>query len=260
MTASEKIEDFKEVTEAEKSALEASDAKWERPPQSFIDEWNNRCILAYAPHMIKHNTYGQYNEDTGFFELNGLTDISYKEAIEIMKLPNIDVGYSGNNKSLCHSLARTTIPLHVAYTDWEGLLVDMTKLEVVRFVDGYITSGQDPETTPISVIKTGFLFTKCYNLREVKPILSLSASDWMEQHFYGTGLPPNIEKIWLKNIRFNIEAKQCRKIIPECVTYMVENAANTTDITITLHPDAYARVTDELFALAAEKNITIATT
>lgn len=30
--------------------------------------------------------------------------------------------------------------------------------------------------------------------------------------------------------------------------------------TITLHPDAYARVTDELFALAAEKNITIAST
>lgn len=46
----------------------------------------------------------------------------------------------------------------------------------------------------------------------------------------------------------------------ESISYMIENATNTAAITITLHPTAYARVSDELFALAAEKNITIAST
>ena len=42
------------------------------------------------------------------------------------------------------------------------------------------------------------------------------------------------------------------------MTYMIANGE--AGITLTLHPDAYARVTDEMFALAAERQITIAST
>lgn len=38
----------------------------------FIDLWNYAC-----------GSYGRYNEDTGYFELNGLTDITYEQAIKI---------------------------------------------------------------------------------------------------------------------------------------------------------------------------------
>lgn len=54
-----------------------------------------------------------------------------------------------------------------------------------------------------------------------------------------------------------------RKILTESESiddFREVTAANTKAITLTLHPDAYARVTDEIFALAAEKNITIAST
>ena len=55
------------------------------------------------------------------------------------------------------------------------------------------------------------------------------------------------------------------KLSVESVRYIIENrrrdgAFGQMAFTLTLHPQAYARVTDELFALAAEKNITIAST
>ena len=42
------------------------------------------------------------------------------------------------------------------------------------------------------------------------------------------------------------------------VNYMVEHATGTSAITITLHPDAYARVTSAILAAANAKQITIA--
>ena len=39
-----------------------------------------------------------------------------------------------------------------------------------------------------------------------------------------------------------------------------DNAANTTPITITLHPDAYARLTDEIITAATAKQINFVTT
>ena len=45
----------------------------------------------------------------------------------------------------------------------------------------------------------------------------------------------------------------------ESLRYLVSNSGNgTSPITITLHPDAYARLTEELIATAADKNITLA--
>lgn len=48
--------------------------------------------------------------------------------------------------------------------------------------------------------------------------------------------------------------------------YMIDNAANTAAITVTVHPDVYAKLSDEtnaewhaLLAQAAEKNIIFAT-
>ena len=53
----------------------------------------------------------------------------------------------------------------------------------------------------------------------------------------------------------------------ESFAYMIEHASNTSPITITVHADVYAKLTDEsnadwhaLMASAAAKNITFATT
>lgn len=69
----------------------------------------------------------------------------------------------------------------------------------------------------------------------------------------------NLESVKLYYIRGNVSFADCPKLNLESLNYMINYARNTSGITITLHPDAYARVTDDIFAAAAAKNITIAT-
>lgn len=67
-------------------------------------------------------------------------------------------------------------------------------------------------------------------------------------------------EVYITDLTCNVDLQSSGKISMDCIEYMIDNAANTSTITVTLHPEAYARITDELFALAAEKNITIAST
>lgn len=47
-------------------------------PNSFIMEWNVKCSL------YSYQAEGKFNANTGYFECNGLTDITYEEAIIIL--------------------------------------------------------------------------------------------------------------------------------------------------------------------------------
>ena len=69
----ETVADFMEVSQTERDRLQGIRDSWVRPPQVFIDQWNTACGI-----------WGRYNEETGYFELNGLTDITYEQALSIM--------------------------------------------------------------------------------------------------------------------------------------------------------------------------------
>ena len=97
LATAEEIADWMEVTAAERAKLEASDAAWVCPPQTFIDLWNEAC-----------GKYGRYNEATGYFELNGFTDITYAEALRIY-----EVGAPETSNMACryaNAKIRTNLP------------------------------------------------------------------------------------------------------------------------------------------------------
>ena len=88
-------------------------------------------------------------------------------------------------------------------------------------------------------------------------------------YIYMTNLPanqylfydcPKLETVYLCAIKTSFNIIGAPLLSLTSIQYMVDNAANTTPITITLHPDAHARLTEELIAQAAEKQITFATT
>lgn len=232
--------------------------------------WNARCVVCssnYAP-AIRRNTFGRYNEETGFFELNGLTDVTYEQAVEIMRVPDVASG-SENNFTLSYSRARTLFPIIMGrgYT-LNSVCCMMPNLEVARIVDYYIVNnGGDPDTLPISINSTRDMFNQTPELREVKGILQLYASDEMGVHFYSAfSKSHKLETIWLKGVCLNMRLLNCKSIRRECWAYMIEYAVNTKAITITVHPDVYSKISDEtneewhqLIDLAANKNITFVT-
>lgn len=257
LTAEEHIEDFREVTAAEREALEQSDAAWSRPPQSFIDQWNGACS-----YNGKSYYFGKYNECTGFFELNGINDIDYVEAMKIWRLSKHDLrskyvfGASdawGEVREAC--FCRTYFPIkwpsYVA-PDLTNAFTYNTIVETITVIGGYGISYSNYGTLRGT-------FNGCRRLREIQCLISLPILS--NSTFEGCN---SLETL---NISLNTSSALNLQWSPalsyDSITRMVNQARESpvgAPTTITLHPQAYARVTEEIFALAAEKNITIAST
>lgn len=249
----------------------------------FVDMWNARCVTSSSNgvNIIRRNTFGRYNEETGFFELNGLTDITYEQAIEIMRVPDVAVG-TDINITLSYSRARTLFPISTGFAAMlKGAFSMMPNLEVIRVINYYIANnGADPDTYPINTTSTRDIFAQAPELREVKGILKLNGGDDMGVHFYGAlGSSHKLETIWLQGICLNMKLLNCESIRRECWAYMIEYAVNTKSITITVHADVYAKLTgdttneaaaaltaeelaqwQQVLADAVAKNISFATT
>lgn len=99
-------------------------------------------------------------------------------------------------------------------------------------------------------------FQTCSRLREIDGILDVGGITSFSFTFEWC---MELEEVRLRRLMVNIDLSYCAKLSLASVEYMVANATNTAAITITLHPEAYARLTDELIAAAAEKQITFAT-
>lgn len=251
LTPGESIEDFREVTASEKAAIEAADAKWERPGEELIAEWED-----YG---------GVYNRTTGFGELNGLTDLTAKD----MRLINAfyprcvapqndaygtnDIGgrfFSYPGRTL-HKIGGNR--LGGVGTTAASLLYN-SEVEAVSF---------SPEVS--SCYRFTSAFARCRKLHTIKGLtLSNYAARPMTNAFELCQALVNIE---IKYAWADLDFHWSPLISPESLEYIIQYSANTDNhagktepMTITLHPTAYARVPDELFALAAEKQITIAST
>lgn len=240
LVGAESIDDFKEITPAEWDAIEAEDAGWNEPDKGFI-------LQAQASGM-------DYNPATGYFELNGLTDITNQEALVIHDTPvlydkDYNKTYLGTRKLRTNICAVTTND----YLDYDisYFASGQDKLEVARIT-------LNPKG--IRVVHNNSAFNNCAKLRKILGIIVDNTINdgygWLNT-FRGCY---KLEDIRIKGLRLSLSFKDSPLLSLESIQYTVANAANTSPITIILHPEAYARVTDEILALAAEKQITIATT
>lgn len=259
LTPNERIDDFMEVTQAQRDALEAVDATFVEPPHSFIDQWNDAC-----------EDDGTYNPDTGYFELNGIIDIPYDEAIRIYNAWSW--GYSG--KSFINVLSddihiRTLIPIRARQgsdsVDLKGICSNNKSIECINI--------QISSSSEISSIY--FSFFNCIKLHTIKGLLTLTANAMSTGAFMNCY---DLETVYINRLRGDIDFKFSSKISLESLSYMINNANNTNNIAITTHPDVYAKLTGDttnaaaaaltpdelgqwmaLVETAAEKNITFAT-
>lgn len=244
MTAEEHIEDFREVTAAEREALEQSDAAWSRPPQSFIDQWNGACAYEGTPKY-----FGCYNEETGYFELNGLTDIGYDEAMEILLINGNWKRQTGNLSNAFRGLTvRTLFPIKSdVATNIDYMAMKSINLEKIAFEGLFVVDEGN----------CYFSFDGCKKLREITGPFSCFRKPVFHGIFRGC---ESLEEITIYFLNSNLSFEDSPRLSAGCINNIVARRDGSTPITITVHPQAYARVTEEIFALAAEKNITIAST
>ena len=193
-----------------------------------------------------------YNEQTGFYELNGLTDITEEEMRKIYLL------YITNSPKSEHLVSwlsypndfRTNIPPRVYYvTNIQNSISGNSALEVL-------------------VLSTSALYIQ--NLVATAhgsfPKLRRVVGDWVyaknnpSNYDFDYGQPfqncPLLEEIRMKAINKSHTFAVSPNLSKESVLYMITNAnppsgAAVGSITITLHPTAYARLKDDADIVAA---------
>jgi len=205
-----------------------------------------------------------FNETTGYFELNGLTDISYVEMGRIYSSPHMTQNapswerrYSGAGYAI-----RTIIPFKTtleASAAGTGGIVSMflanTSLE--RIVFG-ITRNDYADS--ITVQSANYAFASCSHLKSIhRMTMYTTVSTQSFTNCFQNCI--SLEDIELRRVGKSVGFPDSPRLTAASVAYMINNEISTSAITITLHATAYARAiadADVQAALAAHTNVTLA--
>lgn len=237
--------------------------------EAFIKSWNE----AFYKNGRK---FGEYNRETGYFEGNGLTDITYEQAKIIMKFVGIcqnpssiwrkiDGGYShgglGNfrfdyyGKGQDSRGPRTFPPIVNGASggvyNSNHLLQGDICLQAASFAGSGGLTGNE------------YVFDSCRNLRYV---LNMELNDTQGKK---TGMFAGcvaLETVELKYLtQGTVSFEQSPKLTLDSIKYMLNNRRKDGDMlsnekykfTIKLHADVFAKLTDDIIALATEMNATL---
>lgn len=184
-----------------------------------------------------------YNQNTGFYELNGLTDIT-EEQMKVIYVQTNHMDYIENMNDVFSGLNfRTNLGFkHVRRTNnrifnLKNAFRENANLEVLKLGD----STNDNWVMKCSDMQD--FVTYCSNLKEIIGYIECPVA----VNFLHT---PLLEEIRFKNIVRNFGIKDSALISLESLQYLITNAANTSPITVTVHADVYAKIQDETNAEA----------
>lgn len=204
-----------------------------------------------------------YNEQTGFYELNGLTDITEEQMkviynSYIINLPNDATAFFSNFKG------RTNIPFNINSGGWVSSMV--TRYMCASASVEVFSVGTNISGSYCLTINANSMFYNCLNLREIIGYLNLiniSSVDNVANIFKNC---VELRKVNIKNLKVNISFADSAFISLESLQYLITNAANTSPITVTVHADVYNKIQDEsqtdwhaLIEAATAKQITFTT-
>lgn len=223
----------------------------------FVDMWNKAA-----------GSYGTYNAETGYFELNGITDITYEEAIEIFLVSGNcltdTIDYSTKFSTIN---CRTIFPIKALDQPLiNRLAFQSPNLEIIAFTYGVTIRG----------VNCYSAFGGCKKLKKI--IGSINTNQ--DVRFYGVFNDcEKLEDITINFIHTDISFKDSPLLSLESLTHMITRRQDTNNITITVHKDVYAKLTgdttnaaaaalteeeaaawNQILVDAAAKNITFATT
>lgn len=182
----------------------------------------------------------KYNEATGFYELNGLTDITEEE----MRICYKDSAYLYLATSwryiTAYSKLRTNIPMK-SYARWI-LKTDLTQsfegCGLLEVLDLY-TLNLEHQLDCSACVSA---FRNCAKLRVVKG-LDLKHCSTPESVLNVFSKCTSLETIEIFNLVVNISFNDSPLLSKESIIHLISKAKPTSPITITLHPTTYAMAT-----------------
>lgn len=200
-----------------------------------------------------------YNKQTGFYELNGLTDITEEQMREIYVYTSGAINQNDLTQRFSGLNIRTNIPFKAPLGNYDstfvmiGMCANNENIETINFV------------FRVFPIKTGYAFAGCRKLFSINSILDfrLFKGNIVSTMFVGCNA---LVHVLIHSLKSTISFSDSPLLSLESLQYLITNAANTSAITVTVHADVYAKIQDEtqadwhaLIASAQEKQITFTT-
>lgn len=195
-----------------------------------------------------------YNEQTGYYELNGLTDITEKQMRVIYKDSK---SWTPSGWMLMpNSKMRTNLPVTGGeYTGGIGSIFEhCPNIEVINMMGNYGTS----QCVVYKVYQVGEMLTRsfrdCPKLKKIIGVLNIGTQTSAEDRMFELDIA--LESVRLKGWQgWKFSFKSCPSISKESILYLINNSSLKTSATgsapIELHPTAYARLKDDADIVAA---------
>ena len=204
-----------------------------------------------------------FNAGSGYFELNGMTDLSYEEAMAVYSKTSafsqgcispsgVTLGGVIEEKYGVFRCNVTVLPYRLymmtqanfSYLCWNNRFVE--KLFLYNY-------------NAVFVKDFASAFDGCYRLKEVQGVIELknSATNYTSAFLNCYSL----ESISLQGIKANLNFAQSARLSSASILFMINKELSASAITITLHADAYARAMADAeitAALAAHPNVSLA--
>lgn len=212
----------------------------------FIDYWNASCVYCDFNRIV--DRFGEYVEESDLFELCG-TLLTYEEALEVAPMFTREIMATYMENKYCNLMVRAipAVPCSSWGCSYKHTFAASIKLERIRF--SAKTAGGLVRITDGSM-----MFLACSALKVIEGTLYINANTNTASMFE--------QCVKLREVRIitlnSLSLKDSPELSDESIAYLINHREGSKAITVTLHPTAYARVTDELFETAASKNITIA--
>ena len=222
------------ANEAAQNANNAATLAAQAKELLFRDMWNEAC-----------GADGKYNEETGFYELNGLTDITYEDALSIYVNTNGVRDYLAISKlGWGRGVIRTNLPSKSSLTAFNANICQKIEVMSLNSLGRFYSDQNDTLTWNNSIVRfQGDILYNCNSLKKIIGYINIDAINY--DCAYGPPIPL-LEECYFRNVSKSFGVVQGAPLLSlESVSYLVENATNTDIITVIVHPDVYAKLTDE---------------
>lgn len=214
----------------------------------FVDLWTKGYDCTYDATKTKP------------FKCNKV-ELTYEEAIAVYNAPRITynqpVGFTsliGNPKTIILGSFFTRFGVPDLYASFNGM-----SFVTLRFAQG--------DQSPIYMRNLRQTFSSCANLKEIIGALHVGPITDNTNIYNIFESCAALEIVYLRELKVSISFQDSPLISLASLQYLVTNAANTSAITVTVHPTTYAKLTDTsntqwhtVLTSAASKNISFATT
>ena len=175
-----------------------------------------------------------FNSSTGYFELNGLTDIAYDEMLRIYGLSETLSYYTSGDMYLgnyTNPKVRTLIPAA------KTIQVQGSYARYMFYITNLNISLQSVINFANSANISYAFYNNCLCLKKVTPILQCSSNTSFANTTFSSC--SSLEDVKIKYLKSNIFFSGCARLNYESIKYLIDNASNTNAITITVHATTY---------------------